>query len=102
MRLLKTGPYPPGQERFELIERYGDQIPEYAILSHTWGDDEVLYADIQNGTARNRKAYGKLTKAFTQARKDGYGYLWIDTCCIDKSSSSELSEVSHCNVHIVH
>ncbi|KAK3115322.1 hypothetical protein LTR53_005449 [Teratosphaeriaceae sp. CCFEE 6253] len=92
MRLLKTGPYQPGQERLELIEKYGDQIPEYAILSHTWGEDEVLYADIQNDTAHHRKAYPKLAESFAQARKDGFGYLWIDTCCIDKTSSSELSE----------
>ncbi|KAI6138370.1 hypothetical protein BKA82DRAFT_58501, partial [Pisolithus tinctorius] len=26
------------------------------------------------------------------AVKDGYEWLWIDTCCIDKRSSSELSE----------
>ncbi|KAK4912316.1 hypothetical protein LTR49_019224 [Elasticomyces elasticus] len=79
MRLLKTGPYPPGKERLELIEKYGKEIPDYAILSHTWDGDEVLFADIQNHTAHHRKAYRKITAAFDQARKDGYGFIWIDT-----------------------
>ncbi|KAK5717551.1 hypothetical protein LTR17_015994 [Elasticomyces elasticus] len=79
MRLLKTGPYPPGKWRLELIEKYGKDIPDYAILSHTWDGDEVLFADIQNKTAHHRKAYGKITAAFDQARKDGYGFIWIDT-----------------------
>ncbi|KAK4958096.1 hypothetical protein LTR10_004521 [Elasticomyces elasticus] len=92
MRLLKTGPYPPGKERLELIEKYGKEIPDYAILSHTWDGDEVLFADIQNHTAHHRKAYRKITAAFDQARKDGYGFIWIDTCCINKDSSAELSE----------
>ena len=92
MRLLKTERLTSGKEQLVLIERYGANIPRYAILSHTWDDDEVLYSDIQNGTADQRKAFSKVTNAMQQARKDGYTYLWVDTCCIDKSSSAELSE----------
>ncbi|KAI0871149.1 hypothetical protein GGS24DRAFT_492441 [Hypoxylon argillaceum] len=27
-----------------------------------------------------------------QLQESGYSYVWIDTCCIDKSSSAELTE----------
>ena len=66
--------------------------PDYAILSHTWGSDEVLFADMVNGTARQKTSFTKLQYTCTQAQKDGYLYAWVDTCCIDKSSSAELSE----------
>ena len=70
----------------------GTDIPAYAILSHRWTDDEVLFKDIEDKTSRNRAGYYKLQGAISQARADGYAYLWDDTCCIDKSSSAELSE----------
>jgi hypothetical protein len=70
----------------------GTDIPRYAILSHRWTDDEVLFRDVENGTSADRKGYFKLKGAITQARADGFAYLWDDTCCIDKSSSAELSE----------
>jgi hypothetical protein len=114
MRLLRTGFYEPGCEKFELIEKFGAQIPKYAILSHTWGDDEVTYEHVRGPTAferklysndsgttyenirdqnvRERKAYSKVVGAMRQAASDGHEYIWIDTCCIDKSSSAELSE----------
>jgi hypothetical protein len=95
MRLLKTGPYAPGNEKLELIQRWGNDVPAYAILSHTWSqnpDDEVLFADVQNGTSASKPAVSKLWHAIERARLDGYGYIWIDTCCIDKTSSVELSE----------
>jgi hypothetical protein len=71
---------------------YGTDIPAYAILSHRWTDDEVLFKDIEDKTSSDRKGYFKLQGAISQARADGYAYLWDDTCCIDKSSSAELSE----------
>lgn len=66
---------------------------EYAILSHTWGEDEVLFQDMKNPVLAQHKA-GWLKIQFTcdQARKNRYKYAWVDTCCIDKSSSAELSE----------
>ncbi|KAK4172222.1 hypothetical protein QBC36DRAFT_390586 [Triangularia setosa] len=39
-----------------------------------------------------KAGYAKLNYACTQASKDGHSYIWIDTVCIDRSSSSELSE----------
>jgi hypothetical protein len=111
-----------------LEEYFGDQVPSYAILSHTWGLEEVMFSDIQNISSDNlysplepgpeprmqdlnhslhghkgfeavhplavqRKAgYKKIRYACFQAIMDGHTYLWVDTCCIDKSSSAELTE----------
>ncbi|GIZ48772.1 hypothetical protein CKM354_001182000 [Cercospora kikuchii] len=76
----------------ELVEFSGREIPQYAILSHTWQLDEVLYRDVALGTSTDRAGYQKLKLAATQARVHGYCYIWIDTCCIDKNSSAELQE----------
>lgn len=70
----------------------GTDIPRYAILSHRWTDDEVLFKDVEDGTSADRRGYLKLRGAISQARAEGFAYLWDDTCCIDKSSSAELSE----------
>lgn len=40
----------------------------------------------------NRPGYSKIVNAAREARHLGYRYIWIDTCCIDKSSSAELQE----------
>jgi hypothetical protein len=79
---------------FSLVEYVGGNIPPYAILSHTWGADqeEVTFKDLINSTGRGKTGYRKLTFCGKQARNDGLQYFWIDTCCIDKSSSAELAE----------
>ncbi|KIK14200.1 hypothetical protein PISMIDRAFT_117416, partial [Pisolithus microcarpus 441] len=46
----------------------------------------------KRGDIREHDGYQKIIKSCEQAKKDGYRWLWIDTCCIDKRSSSELSE----------
>jgi hypothetical protein len=77
-----------------LIQFVGDEIPEYAILSHTWGADgeEVTFEDLLNGTGKDKTGYEKIRHCAKQADLDGLKYSWVDTCCIQKSSSSELSE----------
>lgn len=76
----------------------GDRIPPYAILSHTWEGQEVAYKDLQNYRdigdvdARLKGGYQKIFFCAAQAKSDGLDYFWVDTCCIDKSSSAELSE----------
>jgi len=72
----------------------GDNIPEYAILSHTWGADteEVTFKDLMDGTGKDKSGYKKICFCGEQARRDGLQYFWVDTCCIDKSSSAVLSE----------
>jgi hypothetical protein len=74
---------------------YGDAIPAYAILSHNWLQDheEVTFQQIQNPEAcAGMRGFQKVMFLCNQAIADGYKYAWIDTCCIDKSNSSELSE----------
>lgn len=68
-------------------------IPKYAILSHTWDKDEVLFEHIGHMMqARRLKGFKKLEGCCTRAKQDGFDYVWIDTCCINKTSSEELSE----------
>ncbi|KAH6881269.1 heterokaryon incompatibility protein-domain-containing protein, partial [Alternaria rosae] len=76
----------------QLEEFLGTDIPRYAILSHTWGDGEVSFADFTSGQPTVRSGYQKIIFTCQQAIKDKIGYAWVDTCCIDKSSSAELSE----------
>lgn len=79
---------------FSLVEFFGSDIPRYAILSHTWGADheEVTFKDLTEGKGESKPGYRKLTFCRNQAAIDNLQYFWVDTCCIDKSSSSELSE----------
>ncbi|PTB48654.1 hypothetical protein M431DRAFT_546317, partial [Trichoderma harzianum CBS 226.95] len=67
--------------------------PPYAILSHTWGPEEVTFADLTNPSTRaTRSDFAKIKQTCEKALKGGFSYAWIDTCCINKESSSELSE----------
>jgi hypothetical protein len=68
--------------------------PPYAILSHTWGSSEVTVQDLQCTPPRNQhlSGYKKILDCCAQARQDGFAWVWIDTCCIDKTNSAELSE----------
>lgn len=71
-----------------------NSIPPYAILSHTWGaeEDEVTLQELGQPSVLNKPGYSKIEGACRQTLKDGLEYIWIDTCCIDKTSSAELSE----------
>jgi WD40 repeat protein len=73
----------------DLVDR--DTIPPYAILSHTWGDDdkEVTFADLIRGTGEDKPGYGKIKFCGEQARQAGLEYFWIDTCCINKADQVE-------------
>ncbi|KAI9568213.1 heterokaryon incompatibility protein-domain-containing protein, partial [Boletus coccyginus] len=69
------------------------QTPHYAILSHCWREEEVLFQDIQDlDRARGMAGFTKIKHCCEQSLKIGYKWVWVDTCCIDKSSSAELSE----------
>lgn len=71
-----------------------NEHPPYAILSHTWGDedDEVTFSDIAAGKGSDKLGYRKAQFCARQAASDGLSYFWIDTCCIDKSNSTELQK----------
>ncbi|KAI0433920.1 heterokaryon incompatibility protein-domain-containing protein [Xylaria sp. FL1042] len=87
MRLIVT-------KTLELVEPYGHKfLKDYAILSHTWEDGEVTFQDWKDESiARKKPGFDKIDSACAQAVKDGLEYLWVDTNCIDKTSSAELSE----------
>jgi Heterokaryon incompatibility protein (HET) len=90
MRLLEL----KAHGEFSLTEFVGDNIPPYAILSHTWGADseEVTFKDLVDHTGKNKAGYTKIKFCAEQAASDGLQYFWMDTCSIDKSSSAELTE----------
>ncbi|KAH8600212.1 WD40-repeat-containing domain protein [Bisporella sp. PMI_857] len=77
---------------FSLTKNFvGDNIPDYAILSHTWGEDieEVTFQDLKDGTGKSKAGYKKIRFCGEQAGQDGIQYFWVDTCCIDKSNNTE-------------
>ncbi|KAK4110123.1 HET-domain-containing protein [Canariomyces notabilis] len=82
----------------EMREFVGSEIPPYAILSHTWGSEEVTLQQLTATAAkaaelRKKAGFLKIQKTCELARsRDGLGYAWVDTCCIDKTSSAELTE----------
>lgn len=98
MRLLHT-------HELRLQEFPETKLPRYAILSHTWGDQEVSYSQLndlikaqvppQNAegqTTRTTSGFAKIDSCRAKASDEGFEWVWIDCCCIDKSSSAELSE----------
>ncbi|OCK72981.1 HET-domain-containing protein, partial [Lepidopterella palustris CBS 459.81] len=90
MRLLKRSP----NGGFELNLFNAGDPPPYAILSHTWTEgQEVTYNELVAGTRKdkNKAGYGKIRFCVDKAAQDGLEYSWVDTCCIDKSTSDELS-----------
>lgn len=86
------------------LESFNDEfeLPNYATLSHTWGnpEDEITFQDVNThldddvGFAQPSKAiaWDKMRGACAQALAFGCGHVWIDTFCIEKSSSAELQE----------
>ncbi|KAH8681875.1 heterokaryon incompatibility protein-domain-containing protein [Xylariales sp. PMI_506] len=107
MRLLDT-------TWIRLTEVQDHNVPPYAILSHTWEEGEVLLQDIDKPELHEHRwdemptssdiplaspscvflkaGFAKLRQCAGLAWRNGFQYIWVDTCCIDKSSSAELSE----------
>ncbi|KAK6854133.1 heterokaryon incompatibility protein-domain-containing protein [Apiospora arundinis] len=100
MRILDTS-------TLALITKNDNDLPPYAILSHTWvkDEEEVTFGDSKHLMAyqsvhsswlgrsiRQKAGFSKVRESAALAKADGNGYIWIDICCIDKSSSAELSE----------
>ncbi|KAK3302885.1 heterokaryon incompatibility protein-domain-containing protein [Chaetomium strumarium] len=77
----------------ELNDVDGLDSRQYWILSHTWGPEEVSFQDMQNlQLAAKKRGFQKIKSMCDLASRNGQKYVWIDTCCIDKTSSAELSE----------
>ena len=91
-------------DRAELhyFPRSFDAAGGYAILSHIWDGDEQTLQDVRAIVERCRgkgtnprddqELSPKIRECCILAEKYGYRWVWIDSCCIDKTSSSELSE----------
>lgn len=91
MRLLRRN----SNGAFELTKDLADDsLPRYAILSHTWLDDdeEVTFEDLISGQGTSKRGYDKIKFCGRQAAKDDFDYFWVDTCCIRKESSAEHQE----------
>ncbi|ATY63142.1 HET domain [Cordyceps militaris] len=76
-------------------EFFGEHVPSYGILSHTWGADEMTLQEWGNRQApsvQRKSGYQKIVEACRLASAHGLDYVWADTNCIDKTSSAELSE----------
>lgn len=85
MRLINTDTY--------LFEEFLERtVPDYAILSHTWKEEEVSYADYVESKDPRKKGFAKIYKTCELAAKENIPYAWFDICCIDKRSSAELTE----------
>lgn len=90
MRLLKREP----NGELSLTEYNDRDVPAYAILSHTWAADnseEVTLQDLQDHTGKSKAGWKKIEFCAGRADADGFGYFWIDTCCIDKRNAVELA-----------
>lgn len=87
MRLLNT-------ETYLLLDHSVGQVPPFAILSHRWGDDEVSYRDYVKRRVTQGNGFQKIIGFcdFAKSQPEAHQWVWVDSCCIDKRSSSELTE----------
>jgi hypothetical protein len=81
----------------KLREFIDAERPPYVILSHTWGAEEIslqeLKLPVSNASYLSTKeGYVKILNFCQKGKENGFEWGWIDTCCIDKTSSAELSE----------
>src|SRR5690242_5144064 len=90
MRLLKYSDHGEISLTNDILNEV--EIPRYAILLHTWGNEEVTFDDLTNQTGKDKAGQDKIRSCMQQATRDGIHHSWVDTCCIDKSSSAELAE----------
>ncbi|KAH6973984.1 HET domain protein [Ilyonectria destructans] len=77
------------------LDLFMGSVPQYAILSHTWEDGEVTFEDFTNpelSVRSQKRGFGKIQRMCDLAKRAGLKYSWVDTCCIDKRSSAELTE----------
>ncbi|KAL8812792.1 MAG: hypothetical protein Q9200_000759 [Gallowayella weberi] len=76
-----------------LEEFWSEKEKKYAILSHRWEADEVSFKDVQDlKTASKKRSFAKIEKSCELARSNDLDYMWVDTGCINKESSAELTE----------
>lgn len=90
MRFLQVD----GHDKVALTEDLDNNLPPYAILSHTWGadGDEVTFDDLTLQSYHSKPGYSKIRFCSNQAKKDNLENFWVDTCCINKKDQNEFSK----------
>ncbi|CAK7203901.1 hypothetical protein SEUCBS139899_006651 [Sporothrix eucalyptigena] len=83
--------------KITLVKNVNTSNTDYAILSHTWGDDaqEVLFEDMAQDNfdrAKSKTGFEKVRFCVEHAKGAGLSYSWIDTCCINKADAVELNK----------
>ncbi|KIM53140.1 hypothetical protein SCLCIDRAFT_461282 [Scleroderma citrinum Foug A] len=99
--------WPVNRRASKILDCRDYESTKYAILSHRWMEKElgetaeVNYEEMvelanmdtkKRDEIRDRAGYQKIFRSCKQAEMDKLEWLWVDTCCIDKRSSAELSE----------
>ncbi|THV01903.1 hypothetical protein K435DRAFT_376728 [Dendrothele bispora CBS 962.96] len=97
----------------------GAVIPPYAILSHRWlhGEEATFqeFMELQTKSSpislarlgclghrdtvtqerrqelKRKSGFRKIFAACQKARDDGFDFIWIDTCCLDKTNHEEIA-----------
>lgn len=65
----------------------------YAILSHRWENPEITFDQMRAGELSGTVPQSsKIQRACETAKSRDLKWIWIDTCCINKDSQSELAE----------
>ncbi|KAI0412733.1 heterokaryon incompatibility protein-domain-containing protein [Xylaria grammica] len=77
---------------YQIHEFLDHSVEDYAILSHTWDEEECTLRDMSGPDVELQKGYTKINFCCEQTITDGLNWVWVDTCCIDKTSTAELSE----------
>jgi hypothetical protein len=91
MRLLEYGN--TGNLSFTQDYIGDDDIPPYAILSHTWQHgQEVTYNDFNENSGKSKAGWDKIRFCAQQAKRDNLHHIWVDTCCINKAEHVELQD----------
>lgn len=90
IRLLNT-------DTLSFEEFFDSKTPPYAILSHTWGNEEMSLIEMLNGDTvipnkKQKAGHAKIMSFCRLAKSHDLRYGWVDSCCIDKRNSAELSE----------
>ena len=85
MRLIRT-------TGLTLHDFVGGTAPKYAILSHRWEEDEICLQELEERKNTQKPGWKKVESFCRFALEKGFDYVWIDACCIDRTSSAELSE----------
>ncbi|KAK4617853.1 Vegetative incompatibility protein HET-E-1 [Fulvia fulva] len=77
----------------ELKEFSDTNRPPCVIVSHRWGADEATYRDVRSMRNTNKAGFRKIRRFCRWVRDNcSIKWIWIDTCCINKDSATELSE----------